>query len=141
MSSYNLGSLMRRNAQLGQLFAQAKVLQRLQTRLESRLPPQLAQHCQVAALEQGVLTLHTDSPAWAAKLRFLTADLLHIFENDSATGGIKTIRVKARPPETSPHTNQQAPRMSPQTARFLRDVADTLDNSELRAALIRLSEN
>lgn len=141
MSSQNLGSLLRRNPRLAHYYAQAKVLRRLQKTLQTILPPQLREHCQVAALEQGVLTLHTDSPAWAARLRFMTADLLQIVQRDSAAGAIKTIRVKARPPEANPQPAKPGPAMSSQTAGFLRDIADSLEDEELRASLLRLSEN
>lgn len=103
--------------------------------------PHLGSHCRVAALEQDVLTLHTDSPAWAAKLRFLTADILKIIRDSSTFGSVSTIRVKARPPETKPQPAAPAAKMSPHTTRLLRDIAETIEDPELRASLLRLSEN
>lgn len=141
MANRNLGSLLRRNPQLVHFHDQARILQHLQKALQAALPPELAQHCHVAALDQGVLTLHTDSPAWAARLRFLTADLLKIAADNRTANRVHTIRVKARPPETKPQTARPGPKMSPQTARFLRDMADSLEDDELRASLLRLSEN
>ncbi len=141
MSSNNIGSLLRRNPGLQRLQAHAVKIRRIQALLNSHLPEQLNAHYQVAALEQGVLTLHTDSPAWAAKLRFLTGNLLNIVRDSGIPEPISTIRVKARPPVTKPQDTGQRPRLSPQTTRFLRDMADTIEDPELRASLLRLSDN
>jgi len=141
MSSNHLGSLLRRNPRLQQLHEQARKLQQLQGMLERQLPPTLRGHCRVAALEQGVLTLHVDSPAWAAKLRFLTADIMKLFHDSNTSVSVSTIRIKARPPEVKPRERKPDTRISPRTARFLRDVAETIEDPQLRASLRRLSEN
>ncbi|MDZ7735352.1 MAG: DUF721 domain-containing protein [Gammaproteobacteria bacterium] len=141
MSTRNLGSLLRQNPRLGHLYAHARKLQQLQAVLDNHLPQPLASHCRVAALEHNVLTLHTDSPAWAAKLRFLTADIVKTLQNSNADVSVDTIRVKARPPETKPQTVRSGTNLSPLTARLLRDIAETIDDPELRASLLRLSEN
>ena len=141
MPSSNLSSLLRRHPQLERLYAQARLLQQLQALLDRHLPQPLGSHCRVAALDQEVLTLHTDSPAWAAKLRFLTADILKILRNSNTFGSISTIRVKARPPEARPQAAASGIKMSPRTARLLRDIAESIEDPELRASLLRLSEN
>lgn len=146
MTSNNIGTLLRRNSGLQRLQNHAAKLQKLESLLNHRLPEQIRSHCRVAALSDGVLTLYTDSPAWAAKLRYLTRDMLDIVHECQLTDPINTITVKARPPETAGqhHISVQhdaaAPRLSAQSARFLRDTAATLEDPELRAALFRLSD-
>ena len=141
MSISNLSSLLRRHPELDRLYSQVRVLQQLQQLLDNHLPQPLAGHCRVAALDQEVLTLHTDSPAWAAKLRFQTADVLKIVRDNGTFGSINTIRVKARPPESKPPAPVPGAQMSPNTARLLRDIAASIEDPELRASLLRLSEN
>lgn len=143
MSNQNLSSLLRRNPQIQRLYNQAKTLQKLQAHLEKNLPLGLSDHCQVAALADGVLTLYTESPAWAAKLRFLTADLLKVFQNDTTLGAVNTIRVKARPPVSKPEpvAAKEQKRLSATTVQLLRQVADNTEDPDLRRSLLQLSEN
>lgn len=143
MSNQNLSALLRRNPQLQRIYSHAKTLQKLQTQLENHLPPALADNCQVAACADGVLTLYTKSPAWAAKLRFQTAELLRIFQNDTTLGTIDTIRVKARPPENTPGSvSEHRPQgLSAASAALLRQVAETTEDPDLRQTLLRLAEN
>lgn len=143
MPNQNLSSLLRRNPQIQRLYNQAKTLQKLQAHLEKNLAHELAHHCQVAALADGVLTLYTESPAWAAKARFLTADLLKVFQNDTTLGVVNTIRVKARPPvnKPEPETAKERSRLSATTVQLLREVADNTEDPDLRRSLLRLAEN
>lgn len=139
----NIDSLLGRNPQLQRLLRQARTLQRMQTALEKHLSPELAEHCQVAAFSDGVLTLYTRSPAWAAKLRFLTADLLSSLRDDTTFAPLVTIRVKARPPaeHPAPIAPPRLAGLSPATSALLRQVADNTEDTELRQALLRLAEN
>jgi len=139
MASNNIGTLLRRNPGLQRLQTHAAKLQRLESLLNKRLPEQIRSHCRVAALTDGVLTLHADSPAWAAKLRYLTRDMLSIVQECQLSEPVNTITVKARPPATVPQHHETGPRLSAQSAKFLRETAATLDDPELRAALLRLS--
>ncbi|MCS3902261.1 hypothetical protein J2T55_000253 [Methylohalomonas lacus] len=144
MSNQNLSALLRRNPQVQRIVSHAKTLQRLQAQLEKHLPPALAENCQVAACADGVLTLYTKSPAWAAKLRFQTAALLKIFQDDTTLGAIDTIRVKARPPaNNSPDalTEHRSQGLSDATSALLRQVAESTDDPDLRQTLLRLAEN
>lgn len=140
MASNNIGTLLRRNPRLQRLQTHAAKLQRLESLLNKRLPEQIRSHCRVAALTDGVLTLHADSPAWAAKLRYLTRDMLSIVQECQLSEPVNTITVKARPPATVPQHHETGPRLSAQSAKFLRETAATLDDPELRAALLRLSD-
>lgn len=142
-SSQNLDSLLRRNPQVQRLISQARSLQRLQQQLEKHLPPELAEHCQVAAFSDGVLTLYTQSPAWAAKLRYLTADLLKKLRNDTTFGPVDTIRVQSRPPATraEPAPTGRRTGLSAATRELLRQVAESTDDADLRRALLRLAKN
>lgn len=146
MASNNIGTLLRRNPGLQRLQTHAAKLQRLESLLNERLPEQIRSHCRVAALTDGVLTLHTDSPAWAAKLRYMTRDMLSIVQDCQLGEPVNTITVKARPPTSDSqhhetgHHPESGPHLSAQSAKFLRDTAATLEDPELRAALFRLSD-
>ncbi|MEX0951336.1 MAG: DciA family protein [Gammaproteobacteria bacterium] len=148
MSVQNLGSILRRNPQLLQMAEQLRHLATIRKILDEVLPPAVAAHTRAAAVNAGILTVHTDSPAWAAKLRFLTPDLLqavhsHAQNHDNALlATIKTVRVKSVPPTIpSEKTPVSLTPLSSQTARLLQDVALSIDDPKLRSALQRLANN
>lgn len=54
-------------------------------------------HCVVANVRDDVMVIHTDSPAWAAKLRFQVGTLLRQFKQQEDFAALRTIHVKAFP--------------------------------------------
>lgn len=115
--------------------------QSLLDRVRLKLPPELAGHCQAAVPDGNRITLYTDSPAWASRLRYLAAEL----ESELGTGGRTVsqvrVRVLAMPPaETSLKLPEhKAKRLSEENRRLLLKVAEGLSEPTLRAALRRLA--
>ena len=114
-------------------------LSKLQIKLCSQLDSPLNQHVTVADYQQKTLVLHTDSPAWAAKLRFKTPDILVVLKNDLTD--IQTIRIKVIP--TNPATTKPPPstKISPDTANLIRQVADNIPDTALRSVLFNIAKN
>lgn len=109
--------------------------------VQARLPPPLDQHCRYADLEDGRLTLVTDSPVWGARLRFLAPELLTGLRETH--GMIKECRVRVQPtslPTKLPTQTHRAIGMPPAAVRLLLAAAETQAGTELGLALRRLAE-
>ena len=113
----------------------------LQIKLCEQLEAPINQHITVANCRQEMLTLHTDSPAWAAKLRFRTPDILAIINNKCHMTDIQTIRIKVMPVSLTNTNTRSATKMSSHTANFIREVADNISDVALRSSLYNISKN
>jgi hypothetical protein len=111
--------------------------------VRDKLTPPLDNHCLHASLDEGKLTLVTDSPAWASRLRFFAPDLIGAL--GLGFGRIEECRIRVQPPRSMGQGGQglggemNAPRLSPATARLLLDAADAQGETDLGRALRRLA--
>jgi hypothetical protein len=109
--------------------------------VRKRLPPPLDAHCLHAALEDGTLTLVTDSSVWGSRLRFFAPELSGSLS--PAVGPIESTRIRVQP-ESGPHGEPvragSGLRMSQETARLLREAAAAYGDSDLGRALRRLAD-
>jgi len=88
------------------LLAQARLLMNLEVQLQQLLPAQLQAHCRLLAINGKTLVLAADSPAWAARLRFHTHQLVKQLTLPR-TVKLQAIRIRVRPPErTAPLLRQ-----------------------------------
>ncbi len=103
------------------------------------LPPPLDEHCLLAVLDAGVLTLTSDSPVWSSRLRFFVPELLRSFARKR--GPITSCRVRVQPLAVAPRPNHaRRLRLSTETQRHLMDAAAGIEDAELAAALRRLAK-
>ena len=101
------------------------------------LPGELAAHCVSARLHGQRLVLHTDSPVWASRLRFMASELLSLLENRDRS--LREIKIKLLPAR-SPGTKRRAPARRSHTAGdIVADSAEHVESAALREALQRLS--
>jgi hypothetical protein len=82
------------------LVSRARALMDLEAQLQHLLPDVLRPHCRLLAVNGTTLVLAADSPAWAARLRFHTHQLVRQL---TPPGGVtlRGIRIRVRPPEKS----------------------------------------
>lgn len=126
-----------RGALLALIDQQRQLLQAIRARL---LPP-LDAHCLFATLEEGQLTLITDSPAWASRLRFQVPELMA--DLGSLEGEIAACRVRIQPQTVArrgPEVERQRARISPATASLIRQAGEVQGDTELGRALRRLAQ-
>lgn len=105
------------------------------------LPQSLADHCSHAAIEDEVLILLTDSPAWGSRLRFFAPELLRSLH--SPNGRATTCSVRIRPPSAPSALTSGAAlkaRLSDATVKHLLDTAGSVKDEEIAAALRRLAK-
>ena len=116
-------------------------LEKLQTELRKGLNSPINQHLTVANCQRGTLVLHTDSAAWAAKLRFKTPEILAVVKNAPELAEIHAVRIKIKPVEPPAPVQRTIPRLSPANAKLLRQTAANVSSGALRSALQSLSKN
>jgi hypothetical protein len=101
------------------------------------LPDDLAGHCSAAQLDGHLLTLHADSPAWATRLRYLSAQLRSLMRlNHPALTEIRIRVIVSRQP---PAARKRRVQKSAEAAQIIHDSALSTSPGPLREALLRLS--
>ncbi|QKT03039.1 DUF721 domain-containing protein [Ectothiorhodospiraceae bacterium 2226] len=116
------------------LLLESRRLAAIQAAIAGPLGPAAA-HCRVGCVRDGTLILYTDSPAWAARLRYCAPAVLARLH----TGGEPTVaqvRVKVRPAATE--TPTQRATLSERAAQILLDASNGLPPA-LGDALRRLA--
>lgn len=122
------------------LLSQAREQQLLLGRIREALPSPLDQHCQAVLGKEHRLILYTDSPAWASRLRFFSRNLLDQLSKTGLEFDRVMVRVMALP--VPKHRKPRQPQtLSPANARLVTQVAETIDDPLLGAALKRLGRH
>lgn len=103
------------------------------------LPPPLDEHCLLAVLDAGVLTLTTDSPVWSSRLRFFAPEIQRTLK--PKYGDIGSCRVRVRPTAVAPRIEKpRRLRLSEETQQLLVDAAAGIEDVDLATALRRLAK-
>lgn len=133
--------LNREKGELAGLFRHVSELRMFQDKLKTKLPSPLCEHFILANISEDTLTLHTDSPAWAARLRFITPDILKYAQQLRRLHSPQTIRIKVVPPASQSTSVKRMINLSHKNAQLIQDTADSINDPVLRAALTRLAQN
>lgn len=135
------------DSQLGRLCQHIDNLRNLENKLLAYLDPPLNVHCALANYTNNTIVLHTDSPTWAAKLRFRTPEMLSYMQHECKLETLKTIRIKIIPltgqlDKTQPgKTVTRRLTISSISANFINNVAFTMSDIDLRTSLIKLGKH
>ncbi len=135
----------RRRSTLSQLLRTASLREAWTAQVRALLPTEVAPHVDVASQQDGLLSLHADSAAWATRLRFLVPTLLPRLRPLADFAGVKDIRIRVAPNLTQGDATMEAPAVnqppSPPDARSLQALADSLEYDQLKAAILRLAQH
>ena len=138
--AFHINKFLRSSQAAGGLLDGVERDDRLVKAVQSTLPAELRPHCLHATLDERRLSLLTDGPVWASRLRFAVPDVL---AGLCAQGVIATeARVRVTPvkgPRAPVHAARAAPSLSQATVRHLRMAAAAIDDADLAAALLRLA--
>ncbi|HEB98439.1 MAG TPA: DUF721 domain-containing protein [Thiotrichales bacterium] len=117
---------------------EGEALRRLETRLRKLLPAELADHARVGQLKAKCLIIYADSPAWAARLRFLAPQLVKQLRE---TGAVKpaTIQIRVLPGTERPQPPRRQASLSEDSRRLIEQTARGIDDEKLASALRRLA--
>jgi len=135
--------LKNKNSVLGKLCLHAKYLTQLEKKLCLFLESPLNTHCSVANLANDTLVLHSDSSAWASKLRYNIPAILNYMQHECNLTTLKTIRIKIKLPENSRQSGSAGnkPVMSKASARYINQAAATMPDDDLRLSLLKLAKH
>lgn len=122
------------------LSAQVRQLAAFERQVKGCLPADLAEHCQVAGLRDGCLRLATDSPAWAARLRFQAPRLVQQLTHQGATG-LRSVQVRIIPPTKQPMPPARKAHLATENAQLLEQTAEAIEDPGLAQALRRLARH
>lgn len=123
------------------LYQRSLDLIKLQESLRHEIGTPLGEHLYLANFSQDSIIIFTDSPAWAAKLRFKTTRILEIAKNITGLTRLKTVRIRIDPGLITDRENEKPAAISFATSELLRKVADNINDTDLQRSLVRLSQN
>jgi len=127
-----------RNDGLGPLIARAQWLDGLDLLLRQSLPVSVAPHCRLANVVQDKLVFQVSSPVWKNKLRLYADTLL----SAAAAAGLsaRTLVVKVVAEDPIPSGNALGKPLSQGVRESLRTTAQSVEDPELRAQLLKLAD-
>ncbi|MBU0620255.1 MAG: DUF721 domain-containing protein [Gammaproteobacteria bacterium] len=135
---HRLNAFLASNQDLRLLSSKAEQIAALQKHYESILPDSLKRNSQVLQLRQQTLIIAVPSGAVAAKLRQMTGELISLFQaRGCEVTGIQ-IKVQVRSTQPPIKTLPRKPGAGARTA--LEKLGQTLSDSPLRSALMRLAK-
>lgn len=110
----------------------------LLSRIRRLVPEDLARHLVAARKRDQQLILHTDSPAWATRLRYNVPQLLQALKTDDPS--LRDIRIRLVVNRRPTRRRLSPARHSNAAASIIHESALDTKQPALRAALERLSE-
>lgn len=100
----------------------------------------LALHCAVSNIEEGILILHADNGSWASKLRFYSSTILQQLRQRAEYAGLKSIKITVIPQTlSSPKKSVKKPILSPQDVNLIQQLADSVQDLDLKRSLEKLA--
>ncbi len=126
-----------------EMASKVEQLSKLNYIVHQKLAPDLAKHCRVANLRDGILILTTTSPTYGHLLRFSEVDLLTELRADPRWCHLKSIKTHVRPPigeAKHPKDILPKPFLSVLNAAVIETTASYIAPSSLQKALLRLSK-
>lgn len=130
------------DSELAILVTRSRQLRGLTEKFRALLEPDLAPHCYIGNIDKDRLIILVDSAAWASKFRFYSQSILPALHSlHPSFCNVTDIQTKILnqvfEPAPIPY---KPPVLSPENAKGLRTLADSVDDSNLQEALTRLAE-
>lgn len=98
--------------------------------------------CRLTSLREGTLTVCADHATTASQLRYLQKILLQQLKQHAEFHSVQRLRVLIKPASPTPKIKAKTlPSLSESTAKYLLEMADSLENSELSGGFRRLARH
>ena len=126
------------------LVTKARFMGKLNQEFLKNIPGPINLHVQLAYINGTKLHVIADSPAWATKLRFMSSHIIPTLKkNIQYFQYVKEMSVSTRPINSKIEKRKVSrPRYISSEARScLENMAEGLDNKDLRQALLRLAKH
>lgn len=130
-----------KTSQLADIIAKSHYLQGLNKQLLKHFDPALAEHCTIANFDKGILVVEIDSAAWGTHFRYGTPELLATLRREEGLYNLRSIKSYIRPGAAARQKTKKSVKLSEQAGTTLRDSAQSLPESPLKEAMIRLASN
>jgi hypothetical protein len=117
----------------------ARELHDLQQILAKNTPSDLSKSCQVNKLRDGIVFLAAANAAIATQVRQLSPRLLNAFQKQVREVTSIRIDVQVTNPPPQPKPGREKSPLSIETIKNIQHLADELEDSPLKEALIRLT--
>ena len=132
-------TLMRqRNTSLGNILTHARVLNRLDNRLEAILDSTLSPHCQVADFRHHCQILVCSSATFATRIRMISQQLLDSFKEEGERG-IERIEIRIAPVNRPQPEVRKKRTLSPAAVQALGRFASDSGDAEIQAIFERIN--
>lgn len=126
------------------LVTKARFMAKLNQEFLKNIPGPINLHVQLAYIHGIKLHVIADSPAWASKFRFMSSHIIPTLrKNIQYFQYVKEISVSTQPKNLKPKEKRRAcPRDISNTAKHcLENMAEGLDNKDLKESLLRLARH
>lgn len=137
----HINSILGNGETLADLFSQSREIVKLQYELRNKLGKPVSEHVYLASINPEVLTLYTDTAAWAARLRFDTNNILAFIKTLPGYDRVISVRIKIDPSLVPSEQKGNSKQLSSLSAQHLEKVAETIDDPELQSSLLKLAQN
>lgn len=123
------------------LLKRSQRLKQVDALLAKMLDAELRPHCRVANIKGQTLILHVSSTAWSTRLRYQLPRLLASIREVPALQQISDIQLRVQniTPAAAPKRAPRQVSMSRQAAHCIETCAESVEDTQLRAALQRLA--
>lgn len=131
-----------RDSSLARIVARSRQIQQLNGCFRAALSGALADHVRIGSVVGDTVTLFLESPAWYARTRFMTDELLRQVQSVPGLAHVRQVnfRVIPSPDFTVPRPGRRlGRRLSAGVAHELLRTAESEPDPALRAVLLRLS--
>ena len=131
---------MKSGSSLQPLISYASFIRQQDEKLRNGLSEPISNHIALANIRNGVATIIVDSTTWLSKVRYLAPTIQGMLIQHGLQ--IHKVEFKADPDQRQPRTLAHQPAyMSEATGELLNSFSQSIENTELQAALQRLAKN
>jgi hypothetical protein len=137
----NIGSIIRNNSAISELYSQSLEHSHLQKTVIGQLDPSFRDHIYVAGITENTLVIYSDNPAWAAKIRYSTAKIINTLQQHPRFKNIRTLRIRTDPSLDRQTTTSDKSVLSVASSTHLEEVAHNINDTALKNSLLKLAQN
>lgn len=134
-----VGAISSKNSQLNKLAQRVQQLKQLNDILKQVMPPQFAEHCYLANVNEHTLVIHTDNASYASLLRFQAPTLCSALSKHLPQI-VNKLDVRVRPINESQVEGKASVSLPGNAAVSLQQTADSIEEGPLKEALKRLAQ-
>lgn len=134
-----INAIYQKSSQLSKLSQRVQQLNQLNAILQKVLPPQFAEHCYLANINEHTLVIHTDNASYASLIRFQASALCDAVSKHLPQV-VNKLDVRVRPKNAVPQSELSSPSLPNTAAESLQQTADAIEDGPLKEALSRLAQ-